>query len=55
MAAERGEVEYLIGRVQHVEAARIGRVGAVDRPVRLPDESGIPGRSDIFVWVGAKL
>src|SRR5919106_287680 len=33
VAALRGDVEQLIGAVQHVEPAGVGRIGAVDRAV----------------------
>src|SRR5216684_8198930 len=33
VATLRGDVEQVIGAVQHIEAARIGRIGVIDRAV----------------------
>src|ERR1700730_17594106 len=44
VASLRGEVEHLVGAVEHVEAARIGRIGVVDRAVVAAAEGAEAGR-----------
>src|SRR5713226_9578791 len=44
VASLRGEVEHLVGAVEHVEAARISRIGVVDRAVVAAAKSTEAGR-----------
>ena len=44
VAPLRGEVEHVIGAIGHVEAARVGRVGVIDRAVVAAAEGAEAGR-----------
>src|SRR3981189_3661904 len=64
VAALRSQVEQVIGAVQHVEAARIGRIGVIDRtvlgPAKRADAGGlfakrIDGAEIVFEALLARL
>src|SRR5882757_7638969 len=55
VAALRGQVEQVIGAVQHVEATRVGRIGVIDRAIVASAKSADAG--GLFaIWLdGAEI